>query len=162
MSQLFTTYNLPISTILPTNMLQPNVFNPFVISPVNPLNSLIPNPLIPNPLISLNPLIPRYPNVVAFQDVNNDRNLKAQVIAYFYTKIVNNWLRYHYLDLYQMFQISNGKAILSKNISDTNTSKNDNENEIKLQYMIDNYLTKNDLLKLFYQNQYSYYKPEKE
>ena len=131
---LFTTpYNLPI----PTSALYPSVFNPYVISPLNQLN----------PLNPLNPFIPRYPNVVAYQDVNNDRNLKVQVVAYFYTKIVNNWLRYHYIDLYQMINVSGGKATLAKHISDS-TSKNNSDQEIKCQYIIDNYLSRNDLLKI--------------
>lgn len=129
MTQLITTpFHIPMKTVISSTALLPTIFNPYVISP-------------------LNPIIPRYPNVVAYQDINNDRNLKAQVVAYFYTKIINNWLKYHYLDLYKMLNITNGK-ITVKNMSDSNNSKNDNENELKCKYIIDNYLTKNDLLKL--------------
>jgi hypothetical protein len=129
MTHLITSpFPIPMTTVVSPTALVPTIFNPYVISP-------------------LNPLIPRYPSVVAYQDVNNDRNLKVQVVAYFYTKITNNWLKYHYLDLYNMLHINNGKITI-KNNSNENNSKDDNENDIKCKYIINNYITKNDLLKL--------------
>jgi hypothetical protein len=143
MAQIITPYPVisslttPLSTIISASALQPSPFNPFI------TNSVIPN-------IGLSPIVPAFPNVVTYQDVNNDRHLKAQVLEYFYNKLLNNWLKYHFIDLYYMITISNGKAMLIKNINDIeNNKKNERaENDIKYEYLIDNYLSHKDVYRL--------------
>jgi hypothetical protein len=121
----FTPY-IPVQTVISASALQPVTFNPFLVNPIIPAT-----------------ILPIYPNVVAYQDVNNDRHLKAQVVEYFYNKILNNWLKFHYNDLYALLTVSGGKVALSKNVKDTEDTKN---NDIKYDYIIDNYLRKKDIL----------------
>ena len=137
----------PLSTVISASALLPSPFNPFITNSVMP-NPYMSNPVIPN--VGISPFVPAFPNVVSYQDVNNDRNLKAQVLEYFYNKLLNNWLKYHFLDLYYMITISNGKAMLVKNINDIeNNKKNERaENDIKYEYLIDNYLRHKDVYRL--------------
>ena len=146
---LITSSTIPISTIISNSALLPTAFNPFITNSVIP-TSFISNPYMSNPVIptiGISPIIPTYPNFVAYQDVNNDRNLKSQVLDYFYNKLLNNWLKYHYIDLYQMLIVSNGKVMLIKNINDIDNNKN-SDNDIKYDYLLDNYLRKKDVYSL--------------
>jgi hypothetical protein len=158
MAQIITPYpvisssTIPISTVISSSALLPTVFNPFIVESVIP-TTLISNPYMPNPIIQtigLSPVIPAFPNVVTYQDVNNDRNLKSQVLEYFYNKLLNNWLKYHFIDLYQMLIVSSGKVMLVKNMNDIdNNKKNDkHDNDIKYEYLVDNYLRKKDMYSL--------------
>jgi len=133
--------DIPLSTIMAASAIQTVPFNPFITN--------LPTATIPHPFMT-NPLIPPYPNVVSYQDVNNDRNLKSQVLEYFYNKLLNNWLKFHYTDLYYMITVSNGKASLIKNISEIeNNKKNDrSDNDIKYEFLVDNYLRKKDVYSL--------------
>ena len=149
---LVTSSTIPISNIRSNYALQPTAFNPFIYNSVIP-TTLMSNPYMSNPIIptiGISPIIPTFPNVVAYQDINNDHNLKSQVVEYFYNKLLNNWLKYHYIDLYHMLIVSNGRAVLIKNINDIeNNKKNEKQdNDIKYEYLIDNYLRKKDLFSL--------------
>ena len=155
MAQIITSYpmitssTIPISNVISASALLPSPFNPFITNSVIP-TTFMSNPFMSNPIIptiGISPIIPTYPNVVAYQDVNNDRNLKSQVLEYFYNKLLNNWLKYHFIDLYKMLTVSGGKVMLIKNISDIDNNKN-SDNNIKYEYLIDNYLRKKDVYSL--------------
>jgi len=98
-------------------------------------------------------MTPLLPSVISYQDVNGDRNLRAQVTDYFFDKLLKNWLKYHFLELYHLVSINNGTATLIKDIKEaTSNVKNDpTENGIKYTFLIDNYMTKNDIYKLLSQ-----------
>ena len=93
---------------------------------------------------------PLMPSIVPIQDVNADKHLRRQVTHYFFDKVLQNWLKYSYLELYCYFNVNNGKASLIKNIKDaeTNTKNDPVENAIKYTFMVENYITKNDVYKL--------------
>jgi hypothetical protein len=144
----------------------PSYFNPSIInaSALNPVTSF------PVPLISTVPMVPTIstitpgslpntvlapilPSVFASQDVNNDRNLREQVTNYFFDKLLKNWLKYHFLELYQLVIVSNGTANLIKDMAQatTNTKNDATENSIKYTFLVDNYMTKKDIYTLISQ-----------
>jgi hypothetical protein len=92
----------------------------------------------------------QYPSVVSYQNVNTDPQLRSQVTDYFFSKLLKNWLRYHYLELYQLVIVVDGKAKLIQNLADMekNTKNVQAEDDIKFEFIVDNYITKNDLYKL--------------
>jgi len=120
-------------------------------SAVNPIinTSLFPGLLVPSNILSnINPMIPQYPRTISYQDVNNDVRLKEKVIEYFFNKILSNWLKYHYNDLYQLLEVSDGKAMLIKNIKELDKSNEKQKNDVKYEYLVENYLRKKDILVL--------------
>lgn len=151
-------------TISSSGSYTPPILFPTVVSPtVNPLSltsSLSPlSPLIP----SLSPIIPTVPTIAStlpsamispstlypyapmpslYQDVNTDQHLRKQISEYFYDKVYNNWLKYHYLDLYQMVSVHNGVPTLSKHASDKENNK------LKYDFIVKNFLSKNDIYTL--------------
>ena len=94
--------------------------------------------------------IPRYPNVVSYQDVNNDRVLVNRMSDYFQDKILNNWLKFHFLDLYKLLIVSGGKASLIKSINDldNNTKSDNHETAVKYEFLVENYFGRKDLMGL--------------
>ena len=117
--------------------------------------ALSPSTLIPSlptvsSLINLSnyaPLQPIYPSVISYPDVNYNRELRRQVTEYFFEKVVKNWLKYHYLDLYNFVTVSNGIASLTKDIKTTDSSSKSDPsiNAIKYEFIINNFLTKDDV-----------------
>jgi hypothetical protein len=109
-------------------------------------------PLVPtiSSVMSNLPNYPLFPNVFTYQDVNADSNLRRQVTDMFFEKILKNWMKYHYLDLYAMVTVSGGSAQLVKDINQvkTNIKSDPAENAIKYEFLIDNFLTKNDVYNL--------------
>jgi hypothetical protein len=95
-------------------------------------------------------MTPILPSVISYQDVNADRNLKTKVVETFFDKLLKNWLKYHYLELYQLVSVSNGTASLIKDISQaaTNNKNDPTENGIKYTFLVENYINKNKLYKL--------------
>jgi hypothetical protein len=93
---------------------------------------------------------PFMPSVMPVQDVNADKSLRRQVTNYFFDKVSQNWLKYSYLELYNYVNVNNGEASLIKNIKDaeTNTKNDPAENAIKYTFIVNNYITKNDVYKL--------------
>jgi len=157
MAQLFTPFPMvstmvqPISTIISASAIQPTIFNPYIIPPLIPPlfnTSIIGNTVVPT--IDFYPPISVYPSVISYQDVNNDHDLKKRVVEYFYDKLLNNWLKFHYADLYTFFNVSGGKVNLVKNVKDSeNNTKNDkHDNDIKYEFLVDKYLRKKDMLTL--------------
>ena len=127
----------PLSTITSSSNIPAPIFNPFMY-----------NPLAMN--LPINPYLQQYPNYLSYQDINSDIHLKKQVVEYFHNKILNNWLKFHFNDLYCLLNVSGGKAVLIKNIADAkNNTKNDkSENDIKYEHLSNNYFTLTDILKL--------------
>lgn len=137
---LITTSTIPMPTIVSTPILQPSLLNPIMPQLLSPMTPQLLSPMMQPAFI------PVYPNTVSYQDVNNDRNLKAQVVEYFYNKILKNWLKFHYTDLFHLLTVSDGKVVLTKNVNDTeNNIKN---NDIKYEYLVDNFFRKKDILQL--------------
>lgn len=109
-------------------------------------------PLLPT-IASIMPTMPSYPlfpSVFTYQDVNTDSNLRKQVTEMFFEKVLKNWMKYHYLDLYAMVTVSNGLAQLVTDVNQvkTNIKSDPKENAIKYEFLIDNFLTKNDVYNL--------------
>ena len=137
----------------------PNTYTPFpyVYQPtptVVSASALTPSTAFPVSLVptvaSVLPNYPYFPNVVAYQDVNADSNLRRQVTDMFFEKVLNNWMKYQFLDLYSMVSVSGGSAQLVKNLDQvkTNTKNDPAENSVKYEFLIDNFLTKNDVYNL--------------
>jgi hypothetical protein len=130
----------PVSTMVSGTAL-PSLLNPYAY----PLNQIT----VPgnSDLIAY---VPRYPNVVAYQDINNDKVLVNRMCDYFHDKVLNNWLKFHYVELYKLLIVSGGKASLIKSINDMeNNNKNDNhENAIKYEFLVANYFNRKDLMAL--------------
>ena len=115
-------------------------------NPLSALSALHVGPLI-NQQSDLVAYVPRYPNILAYQDVNQDRNLIDRTIVHFYDKTVDNWLKYFYLDLYKLINVSGGKASLIKSINEyENNTKGDNhDNAVKYEFLLKTYFNKKDI-----------------
>lgn len=111
------------------------------LSPIIPLVSTIASTL-PSSMISPSTLYPYAAMPALYPDINSDKNLRKQVSEYFYNKVYNNWLKYQYLELYQMVSVKNGVASLTANTSDKEN------NQIKYDFIVKNFLTKNDIYTL--------------
>lgn len=107
---------------------------------LNGLSSLSTHPFI-NPLI---------PSVVTYPDVNSNSNLRREITEYFFDKLVNNWLKYHYVELYQMLQVNGEQVSLVKSIDQvaSNNKSDPKENALKYQFLLINYFAKSDIYKL--------------
>jgi len=135
-----------------SQFIYPYPYNPTIInaSALTP-NTTFPVPVVPTVASLTNTIMaPLAPSVVTYQDVNGDRHLRTEVTEHFFDKVLRNWLKYHYLELYQMVVVSNGKASLIKDIAQvTSNTKNDpSENAVKYEFIVDNYMTKNDVYRL--------------
>lgn len=147
--------SLPSISINPGNstLTYPSLIYPT--SQIISATALTPSSLIPSvptisSLINLSsymPLQPIYPGVVSYPDVNANRELRQQVTDYFFDKVIRNWLKYHYLALYNLVTVSSGVASLIKDIKhiETNTRNDPSENAIKYEFIVDHFLTKNDV-----------------
>lgn len=137
----FTTFP---SLITPTSQ----IISASALSPINTYQTTIP---VVNTVSSISGLgtygtyVPLYPSVVSYPNVNSNNNLQSKVTEYFFDKILKNWLRFHYLELYQLIKISNNKAELISKLSDLNVTKSESENGLKYEFIVDNYLTMNDV-----------------
>ena len=128
--------------------------SPMPLSPLA-LSAMYPNGLNANLIQSnlsivnpLNPVIssaPYYPSYMSYQDVNYDRNLIDQITTYYYNKIIDNWMRNYFADLYKLVTVSNGTASLIKNPKQYDTSTSTSDNAIKYEYIMDHYLAKRDV-----------------
>ncbi len=95
-------------------------------------------------------MTPIYPSVVTYQDVNSDPDLRSKVTEQLYSKVINSWLKYQYLDIYQMFSVSNNKVSLVSDIkqAEANTKQSDSDLNLIYQHLVSNYVSKNDVYKL--------------
>jgi len=136
-----------LSILLTTSA--PQVISASSISPF-PTFSTIPGVTTVSSVANLTPMLPMVPSILTYQDVNVDKNLRKEVTEYFFGKLLKNWLKYHYLNLYTMVKVSNGKANLVSSIDESKSNqKNDpNENAIKYEFIVDNFITKKDMYKL--------------
>ena len=144
----------PYSTMYPYSTMSyvnPTVINATALTPSTsfPVASVV--PIVPTVTSLTNTIMaPLAPSVVSYQDVNADRNLRSEVTEYFFEKILKNWLKYHFLELYQMVVVSGGKANLIGDVTQiaSNTKNDPTENAIKYEFIVDNFMTKNDVYKL--------------
>lgn len=135
--------SFPTSQIISATALTPSSLIPPTFPSVPTVSSLI-------NLSSYAPLRPIYPSVISYPDVNSNRELRRQVTEYFFDKVIKNWLKYHYLSLYDLVVVSGGVASLIKDVKHIETSSKSvpSENAIKYEFIIDNFLTKNDVYTL--------------
>jgi len=121
---------------------------------IHPINTYIsptaltPSTIFPVPLVSsfYNPLIP---TITTYPDINSDSKLRREITEYFFEKLTNNWIKYHYLDLYKMLVVTGDKVTLIKNIDQMESNKSDpKENNLKYEFILINYFAKNDVYKL--------------
>ena len=89
---------------------------------------------------------PLYPSVITYPDVNANRQLRNNVIDYFYNKIVGNWLKYQYVDLYKLLEVTNGTVSFIKSMNNLNSS--DKDINAKYDFMLRNYLNRETVSKL--------------
>jgi hypothetical protein len=127
---------------------------PYIYQPTQTVisaSTLTPNTTLAVPLLptvaSIMPTLPNYPlfpSVFTYQDVNADSNLRRQVTEMFFEKVLKNWMKYHYLDLYSMVTVSGKSAQLVTDVNQvkTNTKSDPVENSIKYEFIIDNFLLK--------------------
>jgi hypothetical protein len=121
-----------------------------------PMQQLIsPTAITPNPLfVTPNLLYPRtvplmqLPSIVSYPNLNTDSDLRRKVTEYFYDKLKSNWMKYHFLDLYQMIHVKDNTASLISNLSNLESEEKEKHANIKLQFLLNNYLSKNDLYML--------------
>lgn len=148
----------PSSTVISASALTPTTTFPIPLLPtVASLNSY--NPMINQMYPMTNQMYPNqmypvtnqmYPSVISYPDVNSNEQVRKEITEYFFEKIVNNWLKYHYIELYHMLLVNGDKVSLVKDINQVNTNnKNDSkENSLKYQFLLINYFAKNDIYKL--------------
>jgi hypothetical protein len=119
------------------------------ISPIIPYYNI---PLVPtvSSVNNYSVLMPMYPAVSSYPDISNDRNIRKQMTEYFYDKLIRSWIRNYFAEIFKLIVVNNGKASLIKNLNEaSNNNKNDaNENGIKSEFLLDNYLTKKDIFRL--------------
>lgn len=145
---------LPNPSILFPTVVSPTVNPLSLASSISPLTPIYPSlsPIIPtvptiastlpSAMISPSTLYPYAPMPGLYPDVNSDQHLRKQVSEYFYNKVYNNWLKYQYLELYQMVSVHNGVASLSKHATDKEN------NQLKYDFIVKNFLSKNDIYTL--------------
>lgn len=90
------------------------------------------------------------PSVIAYPDLNRDKDLRREITDYIYDKVINNWLKYYYLGLYKLFVVENGKVSLVKTFetADNNSKTDNSENMKKYEFMLNNYFDKKDVSRL--------------
>jgi hypothetical protein len=130
--------------------LQSNLVIPYIptVSSVMNIGANIPNSILSGYVMPQS--IPLYPSVISYPDVNTNSDLRREVTEFFYNKVINNWLKYSYIDLYQMFIIKGDKVEIIHAIDDmkTNTKSSADDNMKKYKYMVANIISKNDVYKL--------------
>lgn len=142
---------IPAPTPFATNTLLPNVFplpeslsmTKYIIDPSTNMPIYLP-PLFVDNYMGMNERAFKYPTMAVYPDLNLDSSLRKQITNKFYDKVINNWLKYQYMDLYRYVTASGNKASLIKNI-DQLEKVDDVVSDIKHNFLIDNFLSKNDL-----------------
>jgi hypothetical protein len=132
----------PMSTTINASALTPNTSFPVVAT--FPTVAAVSNSLV-YPYV--NPLLP---SIISYPDVNSNKDLRREITEYFFEKLVNNWLKYHYLELYHMLVVSGGKVSLVKDLNQiaSNTRSDPSENSLKYDFLLMNYCAKSDVYKL--------------
>lgn len=86
-----------------------------------------------------------YVNVFSYQDISNDKELLSKMIIFYYDKI-KHWLQSgDYSDLFDLFEVKNGKVVRAKSISGKKHSDSDSE---KIYSHIKNILSKKLIYKI--------------
>lgn len=144
-----------LSTVTVPSVLNQTVISASAIPSLPTVTSTIPVTLYSVPtvasVISPNPTVfSLIPSVLAYPDLNQDKNLRQDVTNYIYDKVINNWLKYYYLGLYKLFVVENGKVSLVKTFEAAEkNSKSDNTNNMKIyEFMLSNYFDKKDISRL--------------
>jgi hypothetical protein len=112
--------------------------------------SLVPTIASINPPLMYQYVNPLVPSIVSYPDVNGNRDLRKNITEYFFKKIIDNWLKYHYIELYQMLVVNGDKVVLIKDINqiESNNKSESKENNLKYQYLLVNYFAKSDIYRL--------------
>lgn len=88
------------------------------------------------------------PSTIIYPDVNNDRDLRHQVASYFMKKILGNWLKYHFLDVYPLISISGGSPKLISDIKQEESNKDTKNNDLKYDFIVKEYINEHYITKL--------------
>ena len=144
-----------LSTVTVPSVLNQTVISASAMPSLPAITSTIPVTLFSVPtvasIIGPNPsILSLIPSVVAYPDLNQDKNLRREIIDYIYDKVINNWLKYYYLGLYKLFVVENGKVNLVKTFeaADKNNKIDNTENMKKYEFMLSNYFDKKDVSRL--------------
>jgi hypothetical protein len=143
-SSVYTPIIYPSSTVIGASALTPSSMVPISLVPtvasLTNFSAIATHPLV-NTLI---------PSVVTYPDVNSNKNLTSEITEYFFEKLVNNWLKYQYIELYHMLQVNSDKVYLIKSLDQiaTNNKSDPKENALKYQFLLINYFAKSDVQKL--------------
>jgi hypothetical protein len=143
-TSVYTPIIYPSSTVISASALTPSSMVPISLVPtvasLTNFSAITTHPLI-NTLI---------PSVVTYPDVNSNKNLTSEITEYFFEKLVNNWLKYQYIELYHMLQVNGDQVSLIKSLDQmaTNTKSDPKENALKYQFLLINYFPKSDVQRL--------------
>jgi hypothetical protein len=89
--------------------------------------------------------LPAYnsPSRYTHSDVNNDRELRREVVKYFFDRFKHTWLPEYFSNLYKYFKVVDGmvKYVDSMEETDTNTS----HNEVKARFIVSHIFEKIDM-----------------
>ena len=143
-TSVYTPFIYPSSTVVSASALTPSNIVPISLVPtVSSLTNF--STITTHPLV--NTLIP---SVITYPDVNSNKNLTSEITEYFFEKLVNNWLKYQYIELYYMLVVTGDKVSLVKNLEEvnSNTKSDPKENAIKYQFLLINYFAKSDVQSL--------------
>ena len=143
-TSVYTPIIYPSSTVISASALTPSSMVPISLVPtvasLTNFSTITTHPLV-NTLI---------PSVVTYPDVNSNKNLTSEITEYFFEKLVNNWLKYQYIDLYHVLQVNGDQVSLVKSLDqiNSNTKSDPKENALKYQFLLINYFAKSDVQKL--------------
>lgn len=134
----------PVTSVYP--IYQPTVTT-IAASAISPLPYVATVPTVPT-IYSVNSYLPMqtYPNVVTYPDVNSNKQLRNNVIDYIYNKIVGNWLKYQYFDLYKLLEVSNGTVSFVKSMNKLDSS--DKDVNAKYDFILRNFLNRETVSRL--------------
>ena len=139
----------PSSTVVNASALTPSTMFPVLTNPIATISTIPTIPTIGS--ISTYPtLAPILPSVISYPDINSDEKMRRDMTEFYYDKILNNWLKFHYGDIYKLLIVSANNVNLVKNVSEaeTNTKSEPSENATKYHFLVNNYLSKKDVYNL--------------
>lgn len=129
----FAPTNNSTSTLNSVKIVRPVIYSVPIVPTVPTVSSLLYNSSL-------------YPSVVTYQDINNDKHLKKEVAKYFYKKIAESWLKYHFYNFYKYFTVSFGSVTLVKSLNDISTQKDsETDFESKYNHILNNYFTHDNI-----------------
>ena len=139
----------PSSTVVNASALTPSTMFPVLTNPIATISTIPTIPTIGS-ISSYPTLAPILPSVISYPDINSDEKMRRDMTDFYYDKIVNNWLKFHYGDIYKLLVVNGNNVNLVKNVSDAeaNNKSDPSENATKYHFLVNNYLSKKDVYNL--------------